>query len=90
MAEPLGKMPMQQPMQCWGCKGDHMYRYCPRKSERVKTTHSVQQAKIVEDMGISVPNIYATLDNIQAEFQSHMIEVEGKINNDPIVILIDS
>jgi hypothetical protein len=30
------------------------------------------------------------LDNKQAEFQSHMIEVEGMINNQPLVILIDS
>jgi predicted aspartyl protease len=30
------------------------------------------------------------LDNKQAEFESHMIEVEGKINNQPIAILIDS
>jgi hypothetical protein len=34
--------------------------------------------------------IYAALDNKQDEFQSHMIEVEGKINDQPISILIDS
>jgi hypothetical protein len=28
-------------------------------------------------------------DNKKAEFQSHMIEVEGMINNQTIVILID-
>ena len=44
----------------------------------------------MEDMGISVPRIYATLDNKQAEFQSHMIEVEGMINNHSFTILIDS
>jgi predicted aspartyl protease len=37
-----------------------------------------------------VPRIYASLDNKQDEFQSHMIEVEGKINDQPISILIDS
>ena len=40
-------------------------------------------------MGRSVPRIYASLDNKQVEFQSHMIEVEGKINEQPISILID-
>jgi hypothetical protein len=40
-------------------------------------------------MGKSVPRIYASLDNKQEEFQSHMIEVEGMINNQTIVILID-
>jgi hypothetical protein len=37
-----------------------------------------------------MPRIYVSLDNKQAEFQSHMIEVEGTINNRPLVILIDS
>jgi hypothetical protein len=31
--------------------------------------------------GRNVPRIYGALDNKQDEFQSHMIEVEGKINN---------
>jgi hypothetical protein len=41
-------------------------------------------------MGRILPMIYATLDNKQAEFQSCMIEVEGRINNHAFTILIDS
>ena len=41
-------------------------------------------------MGINVPRIYTALDNKQVEFQSHVIEVEGKINNQTISILINS
>jgi hypothetical protein len=41
-------------------------------------------------MGSRMPRIYAALDNKKVEFQSHMIEVEGMINNQPLVILIDS
>jgi hypothetical protein len=41
-------------------------------------------------MGSRMPRIYASLDNKQEEFQSHMIEVEGMINNFPLIILIDS
>jgi hypothetical protein len=41
-------------------------------------------------MGRNVPRIYVALDNKQAEYHSHMIEVEGMINNQTIVILIDS
>jgi hypothetical protein len=41
-------------------------------------------------MGRNVPRNYATLNNKQDEFHSHMIEVEGKINNQPIASLIDS
>jgi hypothetical protein len=31
----------------------------------------------VGDMGKNVPEIYTSLDNKKAEYQSHMIEVEG-------------
>jgi predicted aspartyl protease len=41
-------------------------------------------------MGISVPRIYAALNNKQEEFQSHMIEVECMINNHAFTILLDS
>jgi hypothetical protein len=44
----------------------------------------------VEDMGNRIPRIYVALDNKQAGYQSHMIEVEGMINNQPFTILIDS
>jgi hypothetical protein len=67
-----------------------MYRDCLHMSERVRFVHNAQQAEIVEDMGKSVPKIYAALENKQAELQSHMIEVDGRITNQPIAILIDS
>jgi hypothetical protein len=41
-------------------------------------------------MGIRVPRIYVALANKQVEFQSHMIEVEGMINNHVLTILIYS
>ena len=41
-------------------------------------------------MGKSVQRIYAALENKQSNFQSHMIEVEGMINNHAFTILIDS
>jgi hypothetical protein len=58
--------------------------------ENLRIVHNVQQDDTVEDMDRNVPRIYATLDNKQVEFQSHMIEVEGKINNQTISILIYS
>jgi predicted aspartyl protease len=67
-----------------------MLRDCPHKGGKVRTVHNVQQVETVEDMGRNVPRIYAALNNKQAEYQSHMIEVEGMINNQTISILIDS
>jgi hypothetical protein len=56
----------------------------------VRVVHNVQQVETMEDMGNRIPSIYASLDNKQVEFQSHMIEVEGMINNHAFTILIDS
>jgi hypothetical protein len=52
----------------------------------VNTVHNIQEATTVEDMG----RIYAALDDRQEEYQSNMIEVEGKIINQHVSILIDS
>jgi hypothetical protein len=51
--------------------------------------HNIQEDEIVEDMGQSMPRIYAALENKQEKYQSPVIEVEGKINNQPIPTLID-
>jgi hypothetical protein len=90
MAKVGGKMSRHTPIQCWGCKGDHKYRDCPHKNDKVRVVHNVQQVETMEDMGKSVPRIYASLDNKKDEFQSHMIEVEGMINNHAFTILIES
>jgi hypothetical protein len=90
MIETEGQRPGKPPIQCWGCKGDHMFRDCPHKGEKVRTVHNVQQDETLEDMGINVQRIYATMDNEKEKYQSHMIEVEGMISNQTIAILIDS
>jgi hypothetical protein len=90
MTETVGKNPWKQSIQCWSCGGDHMNIDFPKIGDKARIVHSVQQNMTVEDMGRSVHRIYASLDNKKAKFQSHMIEVEGKINYQPIAILIDS
>jgi hypothetical protein len=90
MIETSGRRPRKPPIKCLGFKGDHMYRYCPQRRDKVRIVHNVQQYETVEDMGKNVPRIYASLDNKKVNFQSRMIEVEGMINNQTIAILIDS
>jgi hypothetical protein len=63
-----------------------MYKDFPHKKDRVKTVHNIQEATTAEDMG----RIYADLNDRQAKYQSNMIEVEGKIINQLVAILIDS
>jgi hypothetical protein len=67
-----------------------MFIYCPHIGEKVRTVHNVQQDETMEDMGKNVARIYVSLDNKKEEYQSHMIEVYGMINNQTISILIDS
>jgi hypothetical protein len=67
--ETRGQRPRHPPIQCWGCKGDHMFINCPHRGEKVRIVHNVQQAETMEDMGRNVPRIYAALDNKQAEYQ---------------------
>jgi hypothetical protein len=66
-----------------------LYRDFPHKGEIMRIVHNIQEAEIVENMGGSMPRIYASLGNKQVEYQSPVIEVEGKIDNHPIAILID-
>ena len=67
-----------------------MHKYCPHKGDRMRIVHNLKEVDIVEDMGRSVPRIYATLENRQENYKSHMIEVECKIDNHSIAILNDS
>jgi hypothetical protein len=55
----------------------------------MRIVHNIQEADTVDDMGRSTLRIYVALDNKEVDYRSHMIEVEGKIDNRPISILID-
>jgi hypothetical protein len=85
-----GQRPRQPPIQCWGCKGDHMFRYCSHRSDKARVVHNVQKVEKVGDMEKNVPRIHAALNNKKIEYQSHMIEVECMIHNRTIIVLIDS
>jgi hypothetical protein len=63
MLETVGKKSWKQPMQCWYCGGNHMYRDFPQRGDKSRTVHIVQNSMKVEDMGVNVPSIYTTLDN---------------------------
>ena len=56
----------------------------------MRTVHNIQEASVMEDVTRGIPIIYVALANRQAKHQSNMIEVEGNITNQPIIISIDS
>ena len=43
----------------------------------------------IGDLARTMPRINAALENRQADYQTSMMEVEGKLNQTPISILID-
>jgi hypothetical protein len=89
MIDSMGRKVKTLSHKCWGCEGDHMFKYWPLKGYMIRIVHNLQEVFIVEDMGRSMPRIYVALDNKKLNYQSHMIEVEGNIDNQPIAILID-
>jgi hypothetical protein len=90
MTETLGKRPRQQTIKCWGCEGDYMYKNCPHRGHKMNIFHNIKKEETLDDVGKIMLRVYAALDNRKANYQSHMIELEGKIDNQNIAILIDS
>ena len=66
-----------------------MHRNCPLESESARTAYNVQEAETVGQVARAVPRIYAALEDRQADHQSAVVEVAGKIAEQSISILID-
>jgi hypothetical protein len=56
----------------------------------MNTIHNIKKDETIEYMGGNMPRIYVALDNKQARYQSPILKVEGKVDDQPITILIDS
>jgi hypothetical protein len=67
-----------------------MYKECTHKGDRMRTMHNIKEDDTMDDMGRIMQRIYAGLNNRKEDYRCHMIEVEGKIDNKLIYILIDS
>jgi hypothetical protein len=51
--------------------------------------YNVQEIVTINDMAISIPKIYATVENRQEEHQDFVVELEGIFTKQPISILIN-
>jgi hypothetical protein len=80
----------REPLKCWECGEPHLRRNCPRLIAANRTVvHNLQEASTVGDMGRSLHRINAAIDGRQADHQSSVVEIEGKILDTRISILID-
>jgi hypothetical protein len=81
--------PKREPLKCWGCGEEHLLRDCLHRQQNSRRIYNIQEATTVNDVARSVPQIYAALDNQQADHQASVVEIEGMITNHLVSILID-
>ena len=79
----------REPLKCWGCGEEHLLRDCPHRQQNSRKVYNIQEATIVNDVARSVTQIYAALDNNQADHQASVVEIEGMIFNHLVSILIE-
>ena len=64
-----------------------MRRHFPLKNAR--PTYNIQEGKIVGQVARAIPRIYTALEDHQADHQSTVVEVVGKIVDQSVFVLID-
>ena len=85
----LEQAPNQKPpLQCLGCGEAHYYINCPQRG-RSEAVTNLQEASTMGDVARNIPRINAALEDQQADYQSIMIELEGKLLSQPVSILVD-
>ena len=79
----------KEPIKCWECNGPHYASVFPNRKKIVSNIHTIQEETTVSDLARTMSRINAALENRQVDYQTSMVEVEGKLNQIPISILID-
>jgi hypothetical protein len=81
--------PKKEPLKCCLCGEEHLLRDCPHRQHNSRRFYNIQEATTVNDVARSMPQIYETLDNKQADHQASVVDMEGMIVNHIVSILID-
>ena len=79
----------KEPVWCWNCGGDHRRRDFPQYQGGIPQIYTVQEAYTVRDVGQIILRIYVALDNKHADDRTSIIEMDGKLCDKVISILID-
>jgi hypothetical protein len=64
-------------------------RECTHRQQDNRRVYNIQEATAINDMARSMPQIYPTLDNRQADHQASVLEMEGIIASHLVSIFID-
>lgn len=78
-----------KPLQFWSCGVENNKRYCLQHHGCRPQIYNAQEAKTVGDVGKMIPRIYVALDNMKANHQASIIEMEGKLYDRVVSIFID-
>jgi hypothetical protein len=79
-----------EPLKCWECGEPHIRRKYPCLISANRTVvHNLQEALIVGDVGRSLHRINATIDGRKDDHQSSVVNIEGKIHDTRIFVLIN-
>ena len=66
-----------------------MRRNFPLENENARPAYNIQEAETVGQVARVIPTIYVALEDRQADHQSIVVEVAGKIVEQYVSILID-
>ena len=81
--EPRINEPIRQgkskPVKYWRCVGSHYLNSCHDEKNKDVRVYNLKEVSIVGDVPRKITRIYVALENFQADHQSSMIEIEGKI-----------
>lgn len=83
-SKPNQNQQQKPPLRCWGCGEPHYYKNCPHYNREDPTTN-IQEAFTFKKVA---RNINAAFEYHQNEYQSKMVEVEVKLDNHHVYILI--
>ncbi len=59
----------RSPLECWGCGGDHLHRFCPQQGRNEMTAHNIQVEATTKYVARGIPKINASLENHQDDHQ---------------------
>ena len=79
----------KKPIKCWECNGPHYASIFPNRKKTISNIHTIQEEMNVGDLAEKMARINVALENRQTYYQNSMVELEGKINQIHISILID-
>jgi len=75
-------------LECWTCGEEHLRRDCSQHQGGRPKIYA-QEAQNIGDVGQSIPSIYVVVDNGKAKHQASIIEMDNKLRDQVISILIN-